>query len=152
MSKDIWGPSIWNLFHTLAEKLKPEHSDEIQHILFHFRQVCHHLPCPSCQQHATDIINKARLDKVITREDLKDFFLMFHNIVNKKINKPCFSKEDCDKRYSLANTVNIVNHFIAVMKSNQISNEKTMMNTLTRHLCVDSFSKYIRQNGYKFNP
>jgi hypothetical protein len=152
MSKDIWGPSVWNLFHTLAEKLKPECESEIQPILFHFKQVCFNLPCNDCSKHATETLQNASLDKVKTRENLKRFFLEFHNLVNKKLNKPIFSQNECDKRYSYANTVNIVNHFISVMKSRQVSSERTMMNTMTRHLCVDGVAKYMREHGYKYNP
>ena len=109
------------------------------------------LPCMDCAKHATDMMQNAKLDKVKTRDDLKTFFLMFHNVVNKKLNKLIFSRDECDKLYAKANTVNVVNHFIAVMKSNQIASEKTMMNTLTRHLCVDGLAKYMRQHGYKYN-
>jgi hypothetical protein len=152
MSKYVWGNATWYIFHTLAEKLKPEHDGEVQHILFHFKQVCFNLPCPSCSQHATETLQNAKLDKVKTRDDLKTFFFEFHNVVNKRLKKQIFTMDECNKLYSTANTVNIVNHFISVMKSNQISTERTMMNTMTRHLCVDSIAKYVKENGYKFNP
>ena len=151
MSKQMWGNSTWYIFHTLAEKLKPECDSEIQTILYHFKQVSFNLPCMDCAKHATDMMQNAKLDKVKTRDDLKQFFLEFHNIVNKKLNKPIFSRDECDKLYAKANTVNVVNHFIAVMKSNQISSERTMMHTVTRHLCVDSIAKYMREHGYKYN-
>jgi hypothetical protein len=147
----MWGNSTWYIFHTLAEKLKPECDSEIQTILYHFKQVSFNLPCMDCAKHATDMMQNAKLDKVKTRDDLKQFFLEFHNIVNKKLNKPIFSRDECDKLYAKANTVNVVNHFIAVMKSNQISSERTMMHTVTRHLCVDSIAKYMREHGYKYN-
>ena len=151
MSKQMWGNSTWYIFHTLAEKLKPDCDSEIQTILYHFKQVSFNLPCMDCAKHATDMMQNAKLDKVKTRDDLKQFFLEFHNIVNKKLNKPIFSRDECDKLYAKANTVNVVNHFIAVMKSNQISSERTMMHTVTRHLCVDSIAKYMREHGYKYN-
>jgi hypothetical protein len=147
----MWGNSTWYIFHTLAEKLKPECESEIQTILYHFKQVSFNLPCMDCAKHATDMMQNAKLDKVKTRDDLKQFFLEFHNIVNKKLNKPIFSRDECDKLYAKANTVNVLNHFIAVMKSNQISSERTMMHTVTRHLCVDSIAKYMREHGYKYN-
>ena len=152
MSKEFWGPSIWYVFHTLAEKLKPDCDDEVQTILYHFKQVCDNLPCPSCTAHAIETLHNAKLDKIKTRNNLKLFFSEFHNMVNKRLNKPTFSMDECDKLYSRANTIKIVNNFIAVMKSNQIASEKTMMNTLTRHLCVDGLAKYVKNNGYKFNP
>jgi hypothetical protein len=151
MSKQLWGNSTWYIFHTLAEKLKPDCESEIQTILYHFKQVSFNLPCQDCAKHATDMMHNAKLDKVKTRDDLKQFFLEFHNVVNKKLNKPIFSRDECDKLYAKANTVNVVNHFIAVMKSNQIATERTMMHTVTRHLCVDSIAKYMREHGYKYN-
>jgi hypothetical protein len=151
MSKHVWGNACWYLFHTLAEKLKPDCDEEIQTILFHFKQVCFNLPCPSCTQHATETLQNAKLNNIKTRDDLKHFFLEFHNLVNKRLNKPIFTKNECDELYKKANTVNIVNHFTAVMKSNQIATERTMMNTMTRHLCVDGVAKYMKQNGYKYN-
>ena len=152
MSKQLWGNSSWYLFHTLSEKLQPEHESEVQTILFHFKQVCFNLPCPSCTAHATETLQKVSIEKIKTRQELKQFFWEFHNLVNKRLNKPTFTMDECDNLYKKANTVNVVNHFIAVMKSNQISSEKTMMNTMTRHLCVDGVAKYVKQNGYKYNP
>lgn len=152
MSKQIWGNSCWYLFHTLAEKLKPEYESEVQHILYHLKQVSFNLPCPDCASHATETLQRAKLENVKTRDNLKIFLLEFHNMVNKRLNKPIFHIDECNRLYSSANTVNIVNNFISVMKSNQISSERTMMHTISRHLCVDSIAKYIKQNGYKFNP
>jgi hypothetical protein len=151
MSKYIWGNACWYLFHTLAEKLKPECDEEVQTILFHFKQVCYNLPCPSCSQHAMETLQSAHLDRIKTRENLKRFFLEFHNLVNKRLKKPIFTQEECDKLYSSANTINIVNHFVSIMRSRQVSSERTMMNTMTRHLCVDGVAKYMKQNCYKFN-
>lgn len=154
MLKHIWGNACWFLFHTLAEKLKPEYdtSEELQTILYHFKQVCYNLPCPSCSEHAVKHLEKAIFRNVKTRDDLKMFFLEFHNIVNKRLDKKIFTKNQCDEMYIKANLIKIVNHFISVMKNKELSSERTMMNTMGRHLCVDSISKYIRQNGYKFNP
>jgi hypothetical protein len=152
MSKQMWGNACWYLFHTLAEKLKPDCDSEVQTILFHFKQLCFNLPCMECSKHATEILQRVKLDNVKTRNNIKQMLLEFHNMVNKKINKPIFSMDECDKLYAKANTVNVVNHFIAVMKSNQISTERTMMHTVSRHLCVDSIAKYMRENGYKYNP
>ena len=154
MSKQIWGNACWYLFHALAEKLKPESDtpSNIQTILFHFKQICFNLPCPSCQEHAIKTLEKVNFNNIKNKSDLKTFFWEFHNIVNKRINKPIFSRDKLDDMYSKAIFINIVNRFITVMKSKDISTERTMMNTISRHLCVDSFAKYIRENGYSYNP
>lgn len=151
MSKYIWGNACWYLFHTLAEKLKPDNESEIKNIIFHFKQICFNLPCPDCQKHAIETLQHSKIENIKTNDDLKTYFLEFHNLVNRRLNKPLFTKEECDNLYSKANTINIINNFISVMKSNQVSSEKTMMHTMSRHLCVDSFAKYIKSNIYKFN-
>jgi hypothetical protein len=76
---------------------------------------------------------------------------IFHNIVNKKIKKPEFSREALHEKYSRANTHKVISHFIQIMSSN-MNNEKLMMNSFRRQNYMNSFVNYIKKNGYKFNP
>ena len=46
---NVWGPAIWTLFHTLAEKIKPEKFEKIKYGLFNQIQlIAFNLPCPIC--------------------------------------------------------------------------------------------------------
>ena len=55
MSKKQWGNATWYLFHTLAEKLKPEYDNpsEIRALYAQIKNICQNLPCEDCKNHAT---------------------------------------------------------------------------------------------------
>ena len=62
VSKGVWGPAIWYLFHTLSFKIKAVHFHEIKdELLGHFISICNNLPCPECTEHAQQEIK--HLDK-----------------------------------------------------------------------------------------
>ena len=67
------------------------------------------LPCEVCQGHANNHIqkHKANLDTITNgRENLFKFFVDFHNIVNKRYNKPIISVKDAYKLYNNGANVN----------------------------------------------
>lgn len=85
VSKSVWGPCVWYLFHTLAYKAVPGNFAEIKADLIQFIQrICSNLPCPECTQHATEYMTKhARVLAQITTKDQLHYFLVdFHNVVN----------------------------------------------------------------------
>ena len=151
MKKKDWGNSVWILFHTLAHKLKPEHSNEVLVLFSHINSICNNLPCQDCQEHATSFLSTVN-KKTITssRESLIQFLFIFHNSVNKRLNTPQFSNESLNALYSKANTRNVVSHFIGIMSSN-MNNEKLMMNSFRRQNYMNSFIRYIGENSYKYN-
>ena len=152
MQKSQWGPSVWYLLHTLPHKLKDEYSSETVLLFSHINSICSNLPCPDCQEHSSKVLSMAN-KKVVTssKESLINFLYTFHNIVNKKIKNPEFSREALNEKYSRANTQKVVAHFIQVMSLN-MNNEKMMINSFRRQNYMKSFVNYIKQNGYKYNP
>ena len=40
MKKKDWGNAVWILFHTLAEKIKPEYTEELIVIVSHITSIC----------------------------------------------------------------------------------------------------------------
>ena len=74
VSKDVWGPSTWTLFHTLAEKVKEEHFNEVMpDMLIMMKRICANLPCPDCSAHATQIMAKMTPAQFPNKESLKVF-------------------------------------------------------------------------------
>ena len=108
-----WGPPIWTFFHTLAEKIKPEHyqrkSRELFDIIF---LICKNLPCPICTDHATKYLKKINPLSLKTKDDMKLMLFQFHNEVNKRKQYPVFSLSELDSKYARANTIEVMNHFI----------------------------------------
>jgi len=150
MRKKEWANAVWLLFHTLAEKLKPEFSASEAPVLFsHMVDICYNLPCPDCQGHATAYMQKANKPLVTaSRENLMRFLWEFHNNVNLRIKQPLFMFTELD-RYKRANTRGVVLHFINIM-SKTAGSEKVMMHNYHRKMYVAKFRDYIQANAYKF--
>jgi len=107
----IWGPAIWFLFHTLAEKIRDELFSSIKvELLNNIYAISVNLPCPMCATHAKEYLDKINFNRIQSKDDLKNMLFQFHNDVNKRINLPIFSREELDEKYSKANTINII-HF-----------------------------------------
>jgi hypothetical protein len=151
MKKRDWGNAVWLLFHTLAEKIKEEHTAELPILISHITSICSNLPCPDCQEHASktmNIVNKAAIGS--SKEALIDFLWKFHNDVNKRTKTAYYPKESLDK-YKSANTHGVVKHFIAIMSATS-NNEKTMLHGFHRSLYMSKFIDYVNKNNYKYNP
>lgn len=108
-----WGEPTWFLFHTLAEKIKPEYFSIIRtELLNNIYTICKNLPCPMCASHATHYLNGINFNTITTKEHLKLMLFQFHNTVNEKKGLPIFHLVDLDEKYEKAVTINIINNFI----------------------------------------
>ena len=151
MQKKVWGNAVWLLFHTLAEKIKPEHKGELSVLVIHITNICNNLPCPDCQQHASKVmaqVNKANI--AASKEALIEFLWNFHNSVNQRTKTTYYKKESLEI-YSRANTHNVVKNFIGIMSA-VANNEKTMLHGFHRGLYMKQFIDYVKNNLYKYNP
>jgi len=117
-----WGEPTWYMFHTIAEKIKPEfytqYRSEIMNII---RIVCNTLPCPICANHATQYMQNINDSQLSTKEDLQRMLWAFHNSVNERKGQPFFpnDKGQLHDKYSRANTRAIIQNFIVVHKDKQ---------------------------------
>ena len=151
MKKKEWANAVWLLFHTLAEKLKPEFQSEVETLFSHFNNICYNLPCPDCQSHAVAAMQSANKKVIcLSQENLKRFVWEFHNNVNKRINNPIYPYSQLDK-YKTANTRNVILNFVNIM-SRTVNSEKVMMNNFQRKLYMTKFKEYISANIFKFYP
>ena len=150
MKKQEWGNAVWLLFHTLAEKIKPEYKEELIILVSHISSICNNLPCPECQSHASmtmNSINKSFISQ--SREHLIDFLWKFHNEVN-KFTKSSFYPKESLSIYERSITINVINNFINIM-SKVANNQKTMLFGFHRALYMKQFISYIQQNMHKYN-
>ena len=94
-----WGKYTWYLFHALAEKMNDKYFDKAYvKIIDWVKLICFNLPCPYCSEHATRLLNNYKLyNKIKNKENLKQFFFEFHNIVNKKTKKTLEETEILNK-------------------------------------------------------
>ena len=151
MSKTQWGNSAWFLFHTLAEKLKPQYSSsESPRLLASILNICHNLPCEDCSNHAMQNIRQLNTRIVHNKETLQHFLWRLHNTVNRQLGKRQHPFDICKNKYKLARTNNIIAYF------NTSFHMATHTNTLTLHSGMKKNAKnnmmnYLRHNIHKFN-
>jgi hypothetical protein len=108
-----WGEPTWFLFHTLAEKIKPEYYLEIQKELLNLiYTICSNLPCPNCAKHATEYLNAMNFNALTTKDSLRMMLYNFHNEVNRRKGFPEFPFDQLLTKYASANTVNIIHNFM----------------------------------------
>lgn len=150
MSYQVWGNTIWFLFHGLSHKLKPEHENISIYLRDMYYNICNNLPCSICSTHAMNTIKQYQMSRIKTKNDLQDFCWHLHNEVNKKLNKPIFSKKERDTLYEKINTKQIIQNFIYIMNYNYRT-EKGMMGSMYRKLLLDKYKKFLVENLDKFN-
>jgi hypothetical protein len=150
--KITWGEPIWFLFHTLAHKIKETafHSskNELLNIIF---LICTNLPCPDCANHATRYLQGINFDAIDTKDKLKDMIFNFHNSVNMRKGFPIFPREELDKKYDSAITVNIINNFYYHFEKSS-HNQKMAANSFHRSRTIQRMKNWISSNAFNFSP
>ena len=147
-----WGEPIWFFFHTIAEKVKPESFKIIRmELLQLITSVCRNLPCPTCSQHATTYLENINLNLIQTKEHLIEFFYTFHNEVNKRKGFAQFPRELLREKYSKANTINIINHFLMNLLDKSYS-IRMIADDFHRKRLVEQIKKWLTNNLQHFQP
>ena len=118
-SKEIWGSSVWNLFHTIAHKIKEDkflfHKSNIIYII---ENICNTLPCPDCSKDASAMLKKVDFAQINNKADFKLLMFNFHNAINTKLKKPLFDFNELDDKYSKANIDAIYNNLNIIYTAN----------------------------------
>jgi hypothetical protein len=118
-SKEIWGSSVWNLFHSIAHKIKEDkfaiHKNTLIYILVN---ICNTLPCPECSKDASDMLKRINFSQINNKEEFKLLIFNFHNAINSKLQKPLYDFNELDSKYSNANIDIIYNNLNIIYTSN----------------------------------
>ena len=148
MSTKVWGPPTWIFFHTLIEKISEDGYNKIGLALFgYIRRICNNLPCPDCAQHATAFLSKVNISTLKTKTDLRNMMYIFHNVVNKRKNKPLYNV-NLIEQYKSNNVIEKYNAFIATFKTT--GNMKLLADSFQRKLLINDFKKWLMTNYQYF--
>jgi hypothetical protein len=152
MSPNEWGPQVWKLFHVLAESVHESDYHSIKEtLLAHIKNICAYLPCPDCASHATDILNRLNPAQYNTKEGLINTMYLFHNTVNKTLNKPLFKKEDMTK-YKTMHIIPVIKNFSIIYTQSTKGNMKLVNQNFHRGLILQNFTQWMNANMSKFLP
>jgi len=144
VSKEIWGNNVWNLFHTIAHKIKEErfefHKNNIIYIL---ENICNTLPCPECSKDASDMLKKVNFSQINTKNDFKLLIFNFHNAINVKLSKPLFDFNELDNRYSKAN-IDILYNNINIIYTSNTNIPQLMTSSFHRNILFPKIKEALR--------
>jgi len=150
MSPSHWGPPIWIFFHTLAEKINADQFAAVFPTLFQFiSRICRVLPCPECSKHATLFLSKVNPAGVRDKNDFKNILYIFHNVVNRRKNKPPFDIQQLSSTYQSKNIIECYNKFIAAYHTT--GNMKLLAETFQRNMIKKEFRSWFLTNVQHFS-
>lgn len=137
----LWGPPIWTLLHTIAANLKEEIFFIVsKQFIVLVKQICSNLPCPDCSAHATAFLSRVNFSHIKTKYDLEQLLYVFHNVVNKRKNKPMFNTQDLEI-YKNVNIVTAFKNFLMVYKTK--GNMKLLADNFQRQVIVNELRKWL---------
>lgn len=147
-----WGEPTWYLFHTLAEKVDEQYFNELKDKLITLiTRICNNLPCPDCSLHASNYLSGVNFFNIKTKEDLKRMLWQFHNSVNNRKNYDLFTYDELNKKYSQAQTMNIIKNFFYHFSKKQY-NIRLSMENMTRRTILKDLQTWLEKNTDKFHP
>jgi len=111
----IFGPHFWNAIHYMCvgapKKLSNE--DKRYYKLF-FNNLQYWIPCDICSEHYEKNIKKVNIDKYLDNNNLFEFSVDLHNIVNKMLGKREWTIEEAYQKYKYNNTCNYNKYHIII--------------------------------------
>ena len=145
---EVWGPAIWTLFHTLAEKINEDIYPYLKNSMFLIIvKICKYLPCPDCSRDASDFLARIKISDYKTKDQFKNMLYLFHNRVNAKKRKRLFNYAFMNK-YANVNIINVVNNFIS--KYNTKGNMKLLAETFQRNFVIKDFIYWFKIHSRAF--
>jgi len=130
----------------MIEKIKEEQYSIVAPQLFHYiKRICSVLPCPECSQHATTFLNKVNFNLIHNKTEFRNLFYIFHNVVNKRKEKPLFHVNNLSK-YSNPNEniIKIYNDFVSVYQTK--GNMRLIADSFQRKMVLMEFKTWFVTN------
>jgi hypothetical protein len=143
-SLEVWGPAVWTLFHTLAERVSEDAYPFIINQLFsQIVKICKVLPCPDCSTHASIFLEKINVQTLKTKTDFRNLMYLFHNYVNVTKRKPLFNVVNLNM-YRNYRLIPVVNNFL--INFNTKGNMNLINESFQRSLVQNNFKKWLSGN------
>jgi Erv1 / Alr family len=135
-SADQWGPLIWRILHSLAERAGRHTSpllqaDEVRAWTVVLKALQKGLPCETCREHYveyfeadTPVLPEAY---PALREYVRRWLWELHNNVNGRLGKPVFAWEDLSATYKDTNILYTIKQLQALGKTSVIGGSVSIL-------------------------
>ena len=118
-------------------------NNEKNNIISLIKTICGILPCPDCTDHASKYLKTINFNYIKNSEDLKVFFLNFHNTVNIRKNKKIFTIEELDEKYKNQDLVQIILKFMDIFFVSHY-NERLIMHNFNKKSKKTKIFNYLK--------
>jgi hypothetical protein len=156
--REEWGPVFWYMIHILAYNFHPKFADEYTTFIYEYINI---LPCPICKNHFKDLL-KNMAPRTRNREDLIDWSIIVHNLVNKRLDKKIYTRSETDLLYEVIRYQRIIDFleylqlFIKIdptlaRKASTIKMIKVFVKIIPCDHCREIIQKYGRNNSITAN-
>lgn len=102
MDPKIWGPHAWFFLHTVTFSYSdnPTQTDRYEMKSF-FNNFSNIIPCIVCKSHFKQNMEKYPIENFLdSRDDLVNWLINLHNIVNIKLGKPIYNNLEIINQYN----------------------------------------------------
>jgi hypothetical protein len=99
---NFWGPPLWSTLHTISFDYPNNPTEEEKNNYRNFFHALKYvLPCGTCREHYGKGIEKTYpIEPALkNRDSLSRWLVNFHNVVNKRLNKPVVTYESVKEKY-----------------------------------------------------
>ena len=152
MSKNVWGPPTWQLLHCMVVKAKDTMTPpQIQELKRMIERIVANLPCPICSTHAKSYFKTNHFTHVDNLDKLRYFMFVFHNNVNKRVNKPLITFEEHNLLYQNMNFELVLINMFQVYQNMNSTNVTMMLYSYHRNSILQDLNKYFITNQSLFN-
>ena len=123
---NVWGPRFWFVFHIATTVYPTKPSSHVRTAFFNFiLSIPLLLPCKECRNHCMKYISEnlnVVKSAVFSRRQVFEFFVNFHNSVNRRRGKPIVTVDEAIELYGYDESEPSVNDILPTMTRIQFSN------------------------------
>mmetsp|Transcript_22883 Transcript_22883/g.44526 ORF Transcript_22883/g.44526 Transcript_22883/m.44526 type:complete len:258 (-) Transcript_22883:115-888(-) len=114
---DVWGPPTWFFLHSmtlaLPESVPAEQQENVKNVMYNLQKI---LPCPSCGKNLAHHMREHPLEPHLgTRDEMVQWMIDVHNMVNKDCGKREWSKDEVLSEYGSAFAKGNTKRFLTVI-------------------------------------
>ena len=156
MKPNEWGPYVWYVIHTIFYNI-PDDDYFITNrkvYLSFIKSLNSIIPCPICRSHFHTLLKKDDLKRCETKDDIINWSIDKHNLVNTRLKKKSLLRKDSDIIYENIN-ISFFFHGIDILTYNHqqtipIKQYTTMFNSFKIILPGNELRKHYNESVKKY--
>jgi hypothetical protein len=156
MKPNEWGPYVWYVIHIIFYNIPDDDyfiTNRNVYLTF-IKSLNSIIPCPICRSHFHNLLKKDDLKRCNTKEDIINWSIDKHNLVNTRLNNKSFLRKDCDIIYQNID-ISYFFHGIDILTYNHqakipIKQYKMMFNSFKVILPGNELKRYYNKSVGKY--